>query len=265
MYRWQTSHKVQSARKAECDNIERIVKSLRAKKDTFIKPPPEEILAYIAEKFPEVDVSKVPIYICNHADMAKVGFAHMGGCYIHHLGLILVARFITANKSSRNKFERLMKKYQATATTTDIIVHELFHAASAKMERSSRKGVHMEEHFVYSNCIDFYKRKGMSEDDIINNNFLPFFIEDVFTLRGEMQKIIRSLSDDGINVDDYYADKESQRKFTSRNAEVLVEKIVSRARKMGHRMIKLHNDPKGDDVADSFQSWNMRFAGLDFS
>lgn len=272
MYPWQAIQKYNQAKQDQKDKLGWSVKIIIQHRCTVKKSVKDfpMVHQYLYERFPGVPAHSIyitPIYLCDPAIMRNQGFYHIGGCFIPHLQVILVVKKIENGVSPpRLKFDRLLSKHHASADIEDIIVHELLHVISSKIGRSSRKFPHMEEEFVYTNCVDFYKKKGMTEEEIVTKNFLPFCIEDVFSIRGELDKIIAQLAESGIIVSDFY-DQHSYKRFMSRHAEVLVEKIVARAKEMGQRMIDLYNGP-GEDQAESTNALDvseMRFVGLDLS
>ena len=97
---------------------------------------------------------------------------------------------------------------------------------------------HMEEEFVYTNCVDFYKRKGMTEEDIIKNNFFPFLVTDVWSNQKDIREVFNGL----IEVDAFAVlDKKEREKFLDDNAEVIISRISEKAIQKGYQMIEAYN------------------------
>jgi uncharacterized protein Yka (UPF0111/DUF47 family) len=188
-------------------------------------------------------------------------FKYIGGCYIPHLRTILIRDNpnILSSKEQTNKFDQLISKYRASVDVDDVLVHELLHAVSAKMGRASRRFEHMEEEFVYTNCIDFYKQKGMTEDDIVNKNFLPFCMQDVFSVSREFKKVLSCIGDTSKFYNGTTNEVES---FLSDNAEQLVKEIVKRAKELGQQMINLYNGNR--NKVEMVDNTELRFSNLDF-
>ena len=97
----------------------------------------------------------------------------------------------------------------------------------------------MEEEFVYTNCIDFYKQKGISEADIVNNNFLPFCLHDVYESPEDLGPVFKVVGSSLSEVREL-----SQRQysaFLNKHAETIVPMIKEIAQKKSHHMIELYH------------------------
>ncbi|MHA2279351.1 MAG: hypothetical protein ACXAC5_00460 [Promethearchaeota archaeon] len=193
----------------------------------------------MTSKFPDVDISDVSIYIADPEIIEKEGFKDMGGCYIDLLKVILVKNKIEKSKV-RGKFKTLIHEAcDLKVDVEDVLIHELIHAISYKINRSSSRYRHMEEEFVYTNCIDFYKQKGMSEEDIVNNNFLPFCLYDVYGSREEMGSIFTAV---GSSLSEVQAmAKVEYSRFLNKQAEKIVPMIKKMAQDRAFHMIKLYH------------------------
>ncbi len=268
MYHWQRYQKLIQAHKSEIKYYTRIVNRVIQHLGTSrvnVSRQFSAVYNYLHDRFSTVNITDIPVYLSPASVMNKhKEFKNIGGCFIPHMEVILIkdesgqCSFIP-----RRKFDRLLYEYRASVDIEDIVVHELLHAISSKLGRASRKRGHMEEEFVYSNCVDFYKQKGMSEDEIVTKNFLPFCIEDVFSMPGEMKKIISKLETSGISTDQAYGTEQEHNRFVSRHAEVIVSGIVARAIELGQQVINLSQDKPV--LPDAPNLTELRFASLDFS
>jgi hypothetical protein len=237
--RWALNREIAKARERQLDStrrkVERIAKHAEQKQvDDF-----PEVSSYLAGRFPSVDISDIKIYVASSEMIEKEGFKDMGGCYIDLLKVILVKNEIK-QRNVRGKFKTMMHEVcDLKVDTEDIVVHELIHAISHKINRSSSRYRHMEEEFVYTNCIDFYKGKGMSEEDIVNNNFLPFTLYDVYGSRDEMGAIFSAVGVSLSAVQDM--SKADYSRFLNKHAEVIVPMIKKMAQKRAFHMIELYH------------------------
>lgn len=200
---------------------------------------------YLVAKFPHVDVSHIPIYVVSSATMDAAGFREAGGFYIHHLGLVAVRKIIKiGDTKTQSKFIRtLYKQIKTDVQTEDVLVHEMIHAISGECSRSNRRFTFNEEEFVYTNSIDFYKQKGMTDDDIVNKNFIPFCLQDVLSDKDELSDIFFKFEKEynfiipSVN----FEDMEQLNKFLDRYTQKLVPMVLNRAREIGFYMISLYN------------------------
>ncbi len=253
------------------------LEKLRRKAKTVIQNPQTKKLCidvdfpkidqYLRGKFPEVDISDVDVYATS-PQVFNRAWKGMGGCYIDMLKSIFVKDdHEDQTKGKQDKFQKLMGGWcKMSVDIEDVLVHELIHAVSHKIGRASSKYRHMEEEFVYTNCIDFYHDKGMTDDEIVDNNFLPFCVHDVYSSRSDLNKMFfkidTSLSDvQGMTNGEY-------KKFLSKHAEILVPAIVIRARERAHHMIEVYHKYGADmyrtaPINSQEDKTSLRFSSLD--
>lgn len=206
---------------------------------------------YLRLRFPNVDISDIPIYRANEAIFEKTGWGAVGGLFVPWMELVLIKDKSLGEKTRkpRGRFDKEMMKHSLTADPQDVIVHEMIHAVSHRAQRSSARFTKMEEEFVYTNCIDFYKGRGMNEDQVIDNVFLPFCIMDVKENRSDMDKVLCVVFDSGVETVDFWdltmaVDSDGRKKlsqFLNNNAEKIVEAIVAAARAKGRQMIDCYH------------------------
>lgn len=219
---------------------------------------------YLLNKFPNVDIGNVPIYVAPYEIIDKFGFSGCGGCYIKPLRLILVKDKILSN-GYKSRFERILSSQcELKVDIEDVVVHELIHAISHKIRRSSNQFTHMEEEFVYTNCVEFYLKKGMSKEDIVLYNFLPFCINDILNSRSDMIKVLRPI---GVSIKDFKnKNKRDKIKLFNTYAEELVEIIKTKAIDRGHNMINIYNARSDQTKIEHIHTKNkvsLRFSSLD--
>ena len=220
---------------------------------------------YIKERFGDIDLSDIQIYMSSGKVIDKAGFEGIGGCYVDMMKTILVKDKIEDIKAT-DKFSSVMQDVcKLTATMEDILVHELIHAVSAKIGRALSKYRHTEEEFVYTNCIDFYRQKGMSDEDIVNNNFLPFCIADVYASKKEMQQVFKTI---GVTFSEVRGMSDFEYKnLLNKNAEKIAPVIKDLAQKKAYKMIELYTKNGNERDMNYFeQTENIsRASFLDFS
>lgn len=227
---------------------------------------------YILFKFPNISVSDIPIYLVSESAMNTNGFSGIGGFYVHHMRLIVVKKKISIGAgATKRKFDTVLQSHiKADVAIEDIVVHEMIHAVSGEGNRSNRRFVFDEEEFVYTNSIDFYKQKGMTHEDIVNKNFIPFCIQDIFNNKSELEKVLSELQEKHkINtpVLDDKLTNHSFNIFLGRNATKIVPIIVDHARAIGFHMIDLYTKyGRGVGVTKQIQDADasIRFQTIEF-
>ncbi len=237
--------------------VQRIINHKDTQEITLSQYP--KISSYLNEKFPKVDLSHVHIYIVAERVIEK-NFPGIGGCFFPALKIIFVKNEIKKTKI-KGKFNRLLQEAcPVEITVEDVLVHELIHAVSDKMNRSSAKYKRMEEDFVYTNCIDFYKSKGMTEEDIVNNVFLSFCIWDIASSK-DMRDVFTEAN---VPMPSSSCGQDTYKSALNKNAEVLIPVLKSLAQERGYRMIQLYNgSEKAIDSQPMENSTALRFGSLD--
>jgi hypothetical protein len=226
-----------------------------------------DVHKYICSKFPDVDLSVVKFYLVLPKVMSKAGWKDIGGCYVRDKKVILVKTEINNQSKSKGQFQRLMREVcHMKADVEDVVVHEFIHAVSDIIGRSLAKYRHVEEEFVYTNCLDFYYQKGMSDEDVVNNNFLPFCIQDIYESPKDMKSLFVQI---GSTIDEVrQMGEEEYTSFLNLHAKELVPLIKKAAQDKAHKMIELYHKfgakmykmSSTESVEDSV---SMRFSSLD--
>ena len=267
--RWAINQQISRKRKLAREKVFRqadrvIIHALTEQKQLADFPA---VADYLSSKFPDVDLFVIHLYVTPPKVIEKAGWKDIGGCYIRDKRVILVKSEINHHYKAKGKFQSMMRDVcNMKADVEDVIVHEFIHAISDLIGRSLSRYQHMEEEFVYTNCIDFYYKKGMSDDDIVNNNFLPFCLQDIYESTKEMSNIFSKVNR---TVDEIrQMTKEEYTRFLNKNAEVIIPLIKMRAQEKAHKMIELyhkygvqmHKTSSAEVVEDETA---MRFSSLD--
>lgn len=234
---------------------QRVIRSTTTVKKSWNDYP--AIQKYLTEKFPEVTISDISIYVASPRVMNQSQFFRgAAGCYIHHMRVILVHNTIhMMGGSTKGLFNLLLSTEKIETDVEDILVHEAIHAISAAVDRSGRRYKNDEEEFVYTNCIDFYKKKGMSDADIVNKIYLPFCVSEV------MQRDLKEICNPILHSSPKYDDK-----FLDKHAKFIVPEVLKKARNMGFKMIELYNKwGRGIELAGPpINSAAKRLGSIDF-
>ncbi len=251
------------------EKLDRILRSKKTRQIYLSDYP--LIQEYLNSRFPNIDVSAVKIYVSTPKVISAAGFPEIGGCYIRHLKLILLKNKMTIGSGDfDNKFDRLLNdSVSCSADVEDVLVHELLHAVSDAAGRSLSRYEKAEEEFVYSTSLDFLLSKGMTEDDAINNNFIPFFLNSVMANRKVMSGIFVELkrarqSVSVVPTEEQFSSKRVK-DFMSKYANFIVPRVIDSARQKAQEMIDRYREHGLKSLAssDNFDR-SMRFSSIDF-
>lgn len=222
---------------------------------------------YATSFYPDCDLSDVRAFLVSSKFMKRLAkatdnnmFAACGGVYLSAIKYILVKEAGECKNETKDKVSSLLDEYSIKVDPQDAFVHELFHAISHASGRGTRKFMHLEEEFVYTHTIDWLRKRGFSDDDIVNHNFLPFAINDV--LAKEKKEILLEIAKyhDTTNIPD---DHEVWDEIMDINAELYVYKVIERARNKAKEMIKIRNTSGFVNSVSTVQE--DRFSFLDFT
>lgn len=258
-------------REAAQEQVKSVIRSPKTSKKTLSDFP--EVAKFFDEQFPELDLSDVSIYLTEPSVMNKCGFVEAGGLFCASMNCILLRRQISIEGGSKSRFDRVLDKaIRAVVDPEDVLVHEMLHAVSAKV-RHGRQFIFGEEEFVYTNSTEFYiKRKGMSDDDIVDKNLLPFCLNDIMRDRKRLQEMFAEVrrTEAGFPSPDaiFKLRGEEWRRFMDKYAEIFVPRLVKMSQTMGHEMIRLYRQYGASllhcNVAPQQNSGtSMRFRNLD--
>ena len=97
----------------------------------------------------------------------------------------------------------------------------------------------MEEEFVYTNCIDFYRQKGMTDKDIIADNFFPFLMNDVWSNQKDAKEVLKDLA----TLEDFAIMNGKEReRFINVHADIIVPRVVEKVWKKGWQMFETYKN-----------------------
>jgi len=226
---------------------------------------------YLNNLFPNINISQVPICIVTHDDMSKLGICGAHGCYDKDQNIILIRNPRTIRSQIDTKFDQVMlTKIKSKIQIEDIVVHECIHAISRAANRSTGNFLFAEEEFVFTNCIDFYKAKGMSKEDIIQSVLLPFCVAHIMDNKHAMIHVFEEVKADNPSIKSFFefAVKNGNQKYVkylSIHAQKIVPVIVDFAKDLATNMIDIYNEfGKGIRLnSDRIGKHNNRFASID--
>ncbi len=130
-------------RKAELESekrqVLRIIKSKSTIKKTLFDYP--LIMRYLQDKFPEIDITDISIYVTSPRVMSSCKFLkNCAGVYIPSIKTILMKNIVhMMGGSTKGLFNKLLSKEKIKTEVEDILVHEAMHAISAAANRSGRR------------------------------------------------------------------------------------------------------------------------------
>lgn len=221
---------------------------------------------YISGKFPKIDLSGVNMYLTSKKAMEEAGLKDMGGCYIDAIKTIFVLDYKSLNgdyDEDDGKFGKAVRDICHTILQVeDVLVHEVMHAVSSLMERCTKHYKNAEEEFVYTHCVEFYRNKGISDEQIIDGHFLPFCLNDIMSNRNDLSHVFSKLKKEkGLNsvpCEDDYTDDE-YRAFLDRHSDFLAPVFVNEARIRARHMIECYEkygcrSASADDVDRSLEN-----------
>lgn len=210
-----------------------------------------KIKSYLENKFNNINIEHVPIYVVNNDYISRKGFKYCGGFFLKDPESIVVKQFpgkLSSNKK-KSKINHILSESMGKSTLEDVILHECIHAVSSTMKRYSRVKTHMEEVFVYTNSVDYYTSNNQETvDSVIGRVFLPFLVNDIISSRKSMKKIVLSLELDDNELKKYFSIINSKRAnretikeydiFMDKYAEIIVPEIIKNAKENGRDMVK---------------------------
>ncbi len=148
-------------------NVERI-------KDIALRvikyPDFREAFEYVDGLFPRVNVKEIPIYKVAAKDLMRMGYGHAEGFYDSISKIIVVCGVRPSHRPVNRRFH-----IQAKIETDDVIVHELCHYCYYFEGRRSISS-EMREEFAYGWSVGYLRQKGLTDEEIVKHNFLPYMI-----------------------------------------------------------------------------------------
>lgn len=233
------------------DIIYKIISHNKTKK--IVYPQYKEAFEYVDKLFPDVEVKKVSIYECDREFLNEVGMGHSAGFYHIQTGIIVVC---PDSDYSKNK-DTIWTTVVASVKTDEVIVHELLHYVSLYNGVGSCKA--LEEEFAYGNSVQYLRNKGRSDDEIINQVFLPYFITTIDTIKIAVEVLIEN----GYDIDEVKSKTEEEQNSIMESLDkFLFEKTKKEATNLARQFINIHTEELKEkeiriEVRDAFS--NMDF------
>lgn len=226
-----------------------------------------EINKFISDRFPTLSLENIPIYIFNEEVMIKGGFKGINGAFFPDLNYIICIDKpnVVLGKGKGIFFKMLHDTVKKELNIDDIVVHELMHAVSANTNRVNRVYKNNEEEFVFTNCIDFYKSKGMTDEDISESILMAFFLNEIMETKKHMVKLFQECD---LSIDCFDSNKEYLKQL-NKNADKLVSRIVMKSKENSKHMIECYyknnsnTKPNNIPIKNITNSRSLRFKFLD--
>lgn len=159
----------------------------------------KKAFSYIEDKFPNYDISGVNIYVAQGKFLKMVGYDGVGGFFERVNKNIVIADSPIISSYS---------EISAKITIDEVLVHELIHYVS-DIQLKSTFDVYKEEEYAYGNSYDYLSDKGYTDDEVIRNNFMPYFFQYVYYQNPQLNK--ESIYDSAYkickNIISYYTDR----------------------------------------------------------
>jgi len=183
-------------------------------------PEYEESFDYVDKLFPHSNVKDVILYKVTATSMDRCGFGHAGGFYDRFYKTVV----FTSKKPKKIKGTVCAKLY-----ADEVIVHELLHYCYFDQKKSS-VSTEINEAFAYGWSLGYLRKKGYTDEQIIEDNYLPFYFGQV---KDEAVKII--LIGEGITVSQYnsfstYKKQKTMQRLDKKIFKKSKEMAVERAR-----------------------------------
>jgi hypothetical protein len=237
------------------DNIEKISKRKDTK--TIVYPELKEAFDFVDSVFPKSNVKEVKVLVCDRKFLEDLGYKGIGGFFERVMKTVVIPDNL--NFSSNKKTDKKTDiKICAKLTTDEVLVHELFHYVSDTFNKKI-SSIEMEEEFAYGNSIAYLKKKGYSEEQIINDKFMPFLYNSI-----DKNKIVKK-----VLIDKDYDIKEFSTKSTKYQKDIInkykkqiIEETKKEAFKKGQEIIEIYKPFTTQEI--KIEDGSKRFDLIDF-
>jgi len=212
---------------------------------------------YVHNLFPYAGIKEASVYLVSFNLMQKFGFQGAEGFYSHLLKVIIISNSSSYARASYK--ERKGECVIAKLTKDEVLVHELLHYADVAEGHYSISR-DMREEFAYGYSIGYLRNKNYTDDEIINNNFLPYLVG--LSYQEALSKV--ALNN---NIDTQELSKMTEYKkqsFCSKHTKEIINEAKIIAVERGKKIIELYNTllAKGPVARDNLGKTN-RFELLD--
>lgn len=212
-------------------NIKKIKDHRRSQIIPYVNYP--KSFDYVDKLFPKAGVRNAMVYECDRKFLNKFGYRGIGGLYSKVDKVIVIPDNLNFPQKGR-----IWNKVCANITLDEVLVHELLHFASDSQIKNT-KSIQLEEEFAYGNSVGYLRSKGHTDDEIVDNNFLPYLM----TIVNKEEITTKVLVKNDISLEQIKAmDVSSFTNLTIKfNREIFYEaKRV--AREMGHKIISIYSE-----------------------
>lgn len=234
---------------------ENIIKIKNYSSTVEIKYPQfQEAFDYVDKLFPAVKVKEVVVLKVPTRFLAKIGYGGVGGFYDKIYKTVVISSAPGIRRNQRNKYSVC-----GTITKDEVIVHELIHYCDVE-EGHITSSRNLAEEFAYGWSLQYLRDKGYSDEEIIENNFLPFLFQN------EYDKVFqRILGEENITTQAYNKFGDARRlRFYKRHGKKMHKEAKEKGIAQGWKLLNLYSAKfeEGVDVREDEDEAN-RFDLMD--
>ena len=139
-------------------------------------PKYKESYDYVDELFPDANIKEIKIYQCESSYFDGLGYKRAKGFYLIYNKIIIISSSCSNNSCENDLFEYKdivdLDKINVQYSIDEVLVHEMIHYVSGLSGITSTEM--FEEEFAYGNSVEYFKKKGYSEEDIISQKLIVF-------------------------------------------------------------------------------------------
>jgi hypothetical protein len=216
-------------------------------------PEYKEAFDYVDSLFPHANVKDVDVFMCNRKFLDSLGYSGVGGFFERVMKTIVMPDSVIPSVSKKNDIV-------AKLTIDEVLVHELLHYSSDSLNKKI-DSMEIEEEFAYGNSIRYLKGKGYTDDEIVNNNFMPHLFMTI-----DRNKVIKEvLIENGYNMKDFVIKPpKDQKKVINKYQKQIKEKIKQEAFAKGKKIIEIYSGTDKLDKETKIEDGSKIFDFIDF-
>jgi len=211
---------------------------------------------YVDDLFPEAEVKNVIIYRAKKSCLDRLGLKKIGGCYDRISKIVVISKELEFSSDIKDE---TWSTVVAKVTSDEVVVHELLHYVSM-YNNGGGGGMQMEEEFAYGNSLEYLRSKGYSDDEIIVNNYLPYFLTAAYS-----KKIVRKIlvENDYVIEDVMIKTEQAQKKIFKKLDKNIFKETKKAAIKNARELIRIYSKKEDLEVEIKDDS-GSRFGMMDF-
>jgi len=206
----------------------------------------KESYDYVDAKFPGYNVRQVKVFKTSQSVLEHIGYRGVGGLFDKVHKIIIIDDRIKAGYYNDDVLffgEKLpWDNIKAIVSLDEVLVHELLHYVSSCLSRTF-SSVDLEEEFAYGHSVGYLRKKGLTDDDIIKQNFLPFLIKYIDTNKIIIDAFCKQHQGKDSTVFEH-SDNSYIVTFLKKNAESIYNSILNSATQKGKEIIRIIADDK---------------------